>query len=61
MIKSCREIQEEIDELKRKLQQDKMINRSMKYFSESRKCASNNADVICNNCNCWKNAREYSS
>jgi hypothetical protein len=59
MVKSCREIAEEIDILKRNLQQNKNIKNSYEYFSERRKCNSNTATEMCANCNCWKNVKEY--
>ena len=57
MIKSCREIAEDINDLKRKLQQDRMIKRSSDYFADRRKCDSNNASDICSYCICWKSQK----
>ena len=61
MVKSCREIANDIEELKRKLQQNKLIEMSIADFSERKKCQSNNTTEMCVDCNCWKNVREYCS
>jgi hypothetical protein len=61
MIKSCREIAEEIEELRKDLQKNKLIQLSSVDFSERKKCESLNATSVCSNCNCWKSAREYCS
>ena len=61
MVKTCREIAKEIDELKRILKQNKLIEMSIIGLSDRKKCESNNATVMCANCNCWKNAKEYCS
>lgn len=61
MVKSCREIAKEIDELKKNLQQHRLLEITLADFSERKKCESNNALVMCANCTCWKSAREYCS
>lgn len=61
MTKTCKEIARDIDELKRKLQQNKLVEMALADISERVKCQSNNASIMCANCNCWKGAREYSS
>jgi hypothetical protein len=61
MVKSCSEIQKEIEELKRKLQQNRLIDLTFSEMTDKKKCESNNAAVMCSNCDCWKNAREYCS
>lgn len=61
MVKSCREIAKEIEDLRRKLQQNKMIELALVDLSERKKCSSSNASVMCCNCDCWKSAREYCS
>ncbi len=54
MVKSCGEIAKDIDELKRKLQQNRLIEITLADISERKKCESNNVLEICINCNCWK-------
>lgn len=61
MVKTCAEIDKEIEELRRKLQQNKMIELSIKGVSERKKCNSSNANIMCSNCDCWKIVREYCS
>lgn len=61
MVKSCREIAKEIDELRRKLQQNKMVEMTLADISEKKRCESNNSSVMCSNCDCWKCTREYCS
>lgn len=61
MVKTCREIAKEIDELRKTLQQNKLLEMSMVSLSDRKKCESNNATVMCTNCNCWKSAKEYCS
>ncbi len=61
MIKTCREIARDIEELKRKLQQNRLIDMTLADFSERKKCKSNTATEMCANCNCWKSVREYCS
>ena len=40
MVKTCAEIDKEIEELRRKLQQNKTIELSIKGISERKKCKS---------------------
>ncbi|QMP83865.1 MAG: hypothetical protein [Caudoviricetes sp.] len=54
MVKSCREIAEDIDELRRKIQQDKFTEMVFADFSERTKCKSSDFSVMCKKCNCWK-------
>jgi hypothetical protein len=61
MVKSCGEIQKEIEELRRKLQQNKLIEYTLREMTEMKKCESNNATDTCASCNCWKSVREYCS
>lgn len=61
MVKSCREIAKEIEELKTKLQLNKLFEITLADFSERKKCESNSATIMCANCTCWKSAREYCS
>jgi len=61
MVKTCAEIDKEIEELRRKLQQNKTIELSIKGISERKKCKSSSANVMCSNCDCWKSAKEYCS
>lgn len=61
MIKSCREIAEEIEDLRRDLQKDKLLQLSSVDFSERKKCESTNTSAMCSNCNCWKSARDFCS
>lgn len=58
MTKSCREIARDIEELKRKLQQNRLIEMALVDFSERKKCQSESPIVMCSNCNCWKGVRE---
>jgi hypothetical protein len=59
MVKSCREIQKDIEELKRKLQQNRLIEFTLLEMAEHKKCQSNNASDMCLKCNCWKSVKEY--
>lgn len=61
MTKTCKEIARDIDELKRKLQQNRLIEMALADFSERVKCQSDNSSIMCSNCNCWKSVREYRS
>lgn len=61
MVKSCKEIAKEIDQLKLKLQQNKLIEMTLAELADRKKCESTNANVMCSNCDCWKSAREYCS
>lgn len=54
MVKSCREIAEEIDELRRKNQQNRLINMSLVIISETKMCRVDNPKQKCSQCNCWK-------
>lgn len=54
MIKSCKEIAKDIEELKRKIQQDRLTEMALADFSDKKKCKSPDILIICNNCNCWK-------
>jgi len=54
MIKSCKEIAKDIDELKRKIQQDRLTEMALADFSDKKKCNTPDVLIICNNCNCWK-------
>lgn len=54
MVKSCREIAEDINELRRKIQQDRLTEMALADFSERNKCKAPDVLIICNNCNCWK-------
>lgn len=54
MIKSCREIALEIDNLKIKLQQNKLVEMTLADISDKKKCTVNDSSIMCSNCNCWK-------
>jgi hypothetical protein len=62
MTKSCAQIAEDINELKRNIQQSKMINKfATDLIKENKNCSSKNANIMCENCICWKIVREYCS
>lgn len=44
-------------ELKKKIQQDLIIDIFKKELSEQMKCDSESSYYICEKCNCWKMAR----
>ena len=54
MVKTCREIAEDIDELRRKIQQDRLTEMALADFSERKKCKAPDVLIICNKCKCWK-------
>ena len=54
MVKSCREIEKDINDLKRKIQQNKLIEYALAGISERQKCDSNNTFEMCGDCHCWK-------
>jgi hypothetical protein len=58
MTKTCKEIARDIEELKRKLQQNRLVEMALVDFFERKKCLSNIATETCLNCNCWKSVRE---
>lgn len=61
MVKSCREIAKEIEALREKLRENRIIELTLADISDKKKCESSNASSMCKNCNCWKNVREYCS
>jgi hypothetical protein len=61
MVKSCKDIAKEIDELKRSLQQNKLVEMTLAEIADRKKCESNSVVDMCSNCVCWKSAREYCS
>lgn len=54
MVKSCREIAEDINELRKKIRQDRLTEMALADFSARKKCESPEVLIICTNCNCWK-------
>lgn len=54
MVKSCREIAEDIDELRRKIQQDRLTELALADFSERKKCKNTDGLITCKKCICWK-------
>jgi hypothetical protein len=59
MVKSCREIAKDIEDLKDNLKQNKLFKKSSEYDSERKKCDSNNVNEMCSGCYCWKIMKEY--
>lgn len=62
-MKTCADVQQEINELKKKLQQDRNIRFFLrdKDLSEQQKCDSESRSFKCEKCNCWKSAKEHYS
>ena len=51
-MKTCKEIAKDIDDLRRKIQQDKLTDMALADFSDKKKCSSPDILIVCNNCNC---------
>jgi hypothetical protein len=62
-VKTCADVQTEINELRKKLQQNKTIKQYFvnKGLSEQQKCDSESNLLKCEKCDCWKIAKEYCS
>jgi hypothetical protein len=62
-VKTCADVQTEINELRKKLQQNKIIKQYFvnKGLSEQQKCDSESNLLKCEKCDCWKTAKEYCS
>lgn len=61
MVKSCKELAKEIEELKENLKQSRTNYSSIRSNSDKKLCESINPTTMCSNCDCWKSAREYVS
>lgn len=61
MVKTCRELAKDIEKLKEKLRENRIIELTLADISDKKRCESNNASSMCRDCNCWKSAREYCS
>jgi dynactin complex subunit len=62
-VKTCADVQKEINELKKRLQQNKQIKQFKIYnqLSEQQKCDSESLLLKCEKCDCWKTSKEYYS
>jgi len=56
-MKTCQEIQKEINELKRKLCNKNFLTKD-EILLEQAKCDSESSIIKCEKCNCWKMKKE---
>jgi len=63
-VKTCADVQREINELRKKLKRDKRefdVLKTYRHLSEQQRCDSESPFIKCEKCDCWKFAKEYSS
>jgi hypothetical protein len=60
-VKTCAEVQKDINELRRKLKQDKREYDTYRHLSEQQRCDSESPLLKCEKCECWKAIKEYYS
>jgi hypothetical protein len=58
MVKSCKEIAKDIEELRRKIQQNRLTEIVLAGIAERKRCESDSVFEMCKDCTCWKNVRE---
>jgi hypothetical protein len=59
-VKTCEDVQKEINDLRKKIQQEKTIKAFLASIklSEQQKCDSESITIKCEKCECWKTLKE---